>query len=463
MNTQEKREDLPEILVVEDSPTQAEQLRYLLERQHYSVAVAHNGQQALALMKRCKPELIISDIVMPEMSGYDLCRQIKADEYTQDIPVVLLTSLANPEDVLEGLACGADNFITKPYSNEYLLLHIGQILASKSLYKNERVRVGVEILFAGKRRFITANQQQMLTLLISTYEAAVSRNAELIQVRDELRLLNEHLEDLVEERTTALVAEIAQRKQAEDTLQTYSEQLEAMVTERTRALEEAQKQLVHQERLSVLGQLSGSIAHELRTPLGAIKNAVYLLTMVLENPDANACAALDIMAQQTKISEQIIDNLLDFARTREPHKQAVKINQIVKHSLLGIAVPENVIVQHELADLPPVSADPDQLEQIFSNLIRNAVQAMPGGGQLVIKTAARGAEWVTIAVIDTGVGIPPENRARLFEPLFTTKAKGIGLGLALVKMLVEAHGGSIEVQSVVGEGSTFTVVLPVAK
>ena len=208
-----------EILIVEDSATQAAQLMHLLEQQHYVVFVAGSGKQALAHLNEHKPALIISDIIMPEMGGYELCKHVKSNESSQDIPVILLTSLSNSEDVLEGLACGADNFITKPYNEEYLLLHLEQILASKKLHKNERVRIGVEIMFGGKRRFVTADQQQMLTLLISTYEAAVLKNAELVRTQHELQLLNERLEELVEKRTAALSAEVAIRKHSEEQVQ----------------------------------------------------------------------------------------------------------------------------------------------------------------------------------------------------------------------------------------------------
>lgn len=217
--------DTVDILIVEDSPTQAEQLKYLLEQHHYSVTAANSGQQALALVDKHKPALVISDIVMPEMNGFELCQQIKSNESTQDIPVILLTALSSSEDVLEGLACGADSFITKPYSEEYLLLRVEQILANKKLWQNERVRVGVEILFAGKSRFITSNLQQMLTLLLSTYEEAVHRNTELIQAQDELRSLNERLEDLVEERAE----KEADRRRAEAALRALAARQEALL------------------------------------------------------------------------------------------------------------------------------------------------------------------------------------------------------------------------------------------
>jgi len=193
-----------DILIVEDSPTQAEQLIYLLEKHHYSVIGANNGLHALSVLEQYEPKVIITDIVMPEMDGYEFCRRVKNQHLNEEIPVILLTSLSNPEDVIEGLECGADNFITKPYPVDYLLSHVEQIIATRKLHKTERVRIGVEIMFAGKRRFITADQQQMLTLLISTYEAAVIRNRELLNTQEELQTLNETLEEMVEERTQEL-------------------------------------------------------------------------------------------------------------------------------------------------------------------------------------------------------------------------------------------------------------------
>jgi PAS domain S-box-containing protein len=207
--------DITEILIVEDSPTQAEQLTYILDQHGYKVLAVNNGRQALSLIDKHNPALVITDIVMPEMDGYELCRQIKSLNSKQDIPVILLTSLASAEDVLDGLECGADNFITKPYDEEYLLLHVEQIVANRKLFKNERVRVGLEIIFGGKRRFVTADQQQMLTLLISTYEEAVRKNSELVKTQNMYKVLNEHLGDIVKERTAALTEEIDVRKKTE--------------------------------------------------------------------------------------------------------------------------------------------------------------------------------------------------------------------------------------------------------
>ena len=207
-----------EILVVEDSPTQAEGLRFLLDQHGYRVLVARNGRQALAHLSKHKSALVISDISMPEMNGYELCRQIKTYENIHDIPVILLTSLSNPEDVLEGLACGADNFITKPFHADYLLAHVQQVLANRELDQNENVRMGMEVVVAGKKHFVSAASQQILGLLLSTYEAAVQRNNELIQAQEELHSLNENLE----EKTRELAVEIIESKRLQDELSELS-------------------------------------------------------------------------------------------------------------------------------------------------------------------------------------------------------------------------------------------------
>ena len=192
------------ILIVEDSPTQRAQLQHLLEQNTFNVSVAENGKAALVMVEREIPDLVISDIVMPEMNGFDFCRQFKSVENRNHIPVILLTSLSNPEDVLEGLACGADNFITKPFKPGILIAQIHSALANKRKTQDERVRISTEISFMGRNRLVTAEYQQMLTLLLSTYEAAVLRNDELANAQEDLRVINEQLEELVEQRTLAL-------------------------------------------------------------------------------------------------------------------------------------------------------------------------------------------------------------------------------------------------------------------
>ena len=221
------KDSLPEetidILIAEDSPTQAEQLRHLLERHRYRITAAKNGTEALDQIRRHIPSLVISDIVMPGMGGYELCRNIKALERTQEIPVILLTSLTDPEDVLTGLDCGADSYLIKPYDENYLLTVISLIISNTAVRGRQRRLISVEAFFLGERRVITANPDQMLNLLLSSFEAAVIRNSELLKAQNDLKSLNDRLEDLVSERTASLSTEIAERKQAQEALQESEE------------------------------------------------------------------------------------------------------------------------------------------------------------------------------------------------------------------------------------------------
>jgi signal transduction histidine kinase len=233
---------------------------------------------------------------------------------------------------------------------------------------------------------------------------------------------------------------------------------------RTRELLNAQEELVRKEKLSILGQLSGSVGHELRNPLGVMSNAVYFLKMVLSDADETTKEYLDIIKNEIDNSLRIITDLLDFARTRTPQIKAEKARELIAESLGRCALPENVEVRFEIPEsLPKLSVDPLQMGQVLQNLITNGFQAMPSGGVLTLSARNdRQSGLLRLSVIDSGQGITPENMKRLFQPLFTTKAKGIGLGLVVCRNLVEANGGSIEVVSESGKGTTFSVALPVA-
>ncbi len=257
------------------------------------------------------------------------------------------------------------------------------------------------------------------------------------------------------------------------------------VRDQNQKLLEAQEELVRKEKLSILGQLSGSVGHELRNPLGVMSNAVYYLKMVLSDADETIKEYLGIIKQEIDNSQRIITDLLDFARTKTPQIKVVTAHELIKESLGRCAVPENIVVRTDLPDaLPALMVDAFQMGQVLQNLITNAVQAMPGGGSITI--CAKGARmdegqgardevssvvsaneqsglssYVVISVSDTGVGISPDGMKRLFQPLFTTKAKGLGLGLTVCKNLIEANNGEIEVESRTGEGTTFSVALPV--
>lgn len=179
------------ILVVEDSPTQAESLRHILEQNNYIVHTTVSGVAALKFLETQTPTMVITDIIMPEMDGYELCKKMKSDKILEKIPVILLTTLSDPDDVIKGLDCGADNFINKPYDKDFLLSRIDYILLNLDLRKETSTELGIEIVFAGKKQFISSNRIQILDLLLSTYENAVLKSRELEKAYIELKKANE--------------------------------------------------------------------------------------------------------------------------------------------------------------------------------------------------------------------------------------------------------------------------------
>jgi len=257
----------------------------------------------------------------------------------------------------------------------------------------------------------------------------------------------------------------AERKRGEEELKKFAaaleearNNLEQKVEERTRELREAHEALVRKERLAVLGQLASGVGHELRNPLGVIKNACYFLNMKIKTIEDEAVKEnIKTMNREIHTANQIITDLLDFVRIKAPVRQEVDINQLVKETLSRSLAPEDITVITDLAEhIAPVSIDPVQVGQVFLNLTQNAVQAMGEGGALKISTRVRkGAKEVVF--VDEGCGIPESNLGKIFEPLFTTRAKGIGLGLAVSKSLAEENGGTILVESEEGKGSRFTV------
>ena len=195
----------PEILIVEDSATQAEQLRIILEGAGYAVTVASNGVNAFRLLSEHKPAITVSDVNMPEINGYQLCRLIKATPELKGMPVILLTSLSEPHEIIKGLECGADNFVLKPYAPDYILSRIQYVLENQDRRGETTAQPGIEVSLGEKTHFITSDRLPIIDLLFSTFEAALQRSKELEQAQKELRHAHARINSL--ERITPMCAE----------------------------------------------------------------------------------------------------------------------------------------------------------------------------------------------------------------------------------------------------------------
>ena len=204
------------ILIAEDEPTQAMKLQFILQQRGYTVSIASNGALALQMAKEKHPTLVISDIMMPEMDGYDLCRAIRADSALKDIYVILLTSHSDPMDVLRGLESGADTFITKPFEAKSLLLRVQSIIAGQATPGNSKAQPTVDVTFGNEKYAINSTRQQVMNFFLSTYESMIEKNAEVVKARDEHKRLSATLEKKVEERTQWLREEMAERRKVEE-------------------------------------------------------------------------------------------------------------------------------------------------------------------------------------------------------------------------------------------------------
>lgn len=225
-----------------------------------------------------------------------------------------------------------------------------------------------------------------------------------------------------------------------------------------------EQQLLRQEKLATIGQLSGSVAHDIRNPLGAISNSIYFLNLICDtNTDIRFREHITLMEVEIKRAIRIINDLLDFSRDNIPIFGTENINTLLQELVAASTLPENIVVEIQLDNtLPPIQCDRPQMERIFCNLILNAQQAMADGGTLSIRSNYSSiSNIVQVEVSDTGCGIEKAKQKLIFEPLFTTKASGVGLGLSIVKDLVKNHHGHIDIESIADTGTTFRISLPV--
>jgi signal transduction histidine kinase len=444
--------DKTKILIVEDSITQAMQLQHILEENGCDATVVSNGSEALRSISKSKPMVVISDIIMPEMDGYELCRQIKSSAAYRDISVILLTSLSQPQAVIWALQCGADKFLTKPYDENHLLSTIRHL--NENLKSQDPLQKAINVSYRGETYLIDSNRTQIISLLLSTYESAVNKNLELIEAQDELKRLNQGLEEIVNKKTAVLLVEVNERKAAEAALQASSDEVKTM-----------SQQLWQAAKLATMGELASSIAHELNNPLATVSLRVESLIAQTTGDDPRR-RELEIIGQEVERMGNLVSNLLQFSRRSQPQISTVNVCDEIEKTLELVHYhlrKHNIAVAREFKpEGPLIHADRQQLRQLFLNLFTNASDAMPEGGTLTIRVTERPEEkQICIEIADTGMGIPPEILPKVLEPFYTTKpeGKGTGLGLAICRRIAQAHNGTLNITSEGGPGNGTRVCI----
>ncbi|QLE58451.1 response regulator [Nostoc sp. TCL26-01] len=422
------------ILVVDDTLTNLEIISEALAEAGFVVVTANNGEKALQQVQIRLPDLILLDVMMPIMDGFTTCKQLKSNPATQDIPIIFMTAITDTNSKVDALSLGAVDYITKPF-------HKAEVLAR-----------------------------------ISTHL--------------QLRNLTKTLEKRVLERTNEL----------NQTLQ---------------ELQESQLQLIQQEKMSVLGQLVMGVAHEINNPVSCIygnlghtltyfQNITKLLKLYQQyyphpSPEIQneiidmdleyVCADLPnlIFSMQEGIQRirEISHSLRIFSRADTENKVLFNIHEgidstilILKHRLKGCENYPDIEVYKDYGDLIPIKCFPGQLNQVFMNIISNAIDALEEANsaykidkiatqnnQITIRTMlSENGYYVLIKIKDNGLGMSEEVKQKIFDNLFTTKpvGKGTGLGLSIARqIIVQKHGGTLEVNSAVGEGSEFIITIPI--
>lgn len=254
--------------------------------------------------------------------------------------------------------------------------------------------------------------------------------------------------------------DVTERKKAEKALREHSENLEQMVEERTKKLRDVQEELVRSERLATLGQVSGGISHELRNPLGVIDSSAYYLKMKLKDADPKVQEHLDRIKSSVAKATGIIESLLKMTQMREPWLKELDLIAVTSKVIAAFKMPVAVkLVENFPKEELTVLIDRGQLEIVIEGIINNAIQAMGGKGTLTVGISRTADGRAEVAIADSGPGIAPDILDRIFDPLFSTKEQGIGLGLSIARAIVDKHSGSIEVKSKPGEGAIFIIRL----
>ena len=453
------------ILIAEDSPTQAAQLCGVLETHGYSVTVARNGREALDSLRLQPPMMVITDIIMPEMDGYELCRQIKANPEWKHLPVMLLTSLSEPVEVIRSLECGADSFTIKPWEENQILSRIQRLSANGSSSNSDAEQPGIKIHFADNKFLITSDRHQILNLLLSTYETATEKNRALASARDELRTLNEHLEAKVQERTLALETDIIERQRIEEKLRETNRQL---VEANTRANSLA---ILAETVNNAKSEFLANMSHEIRTPMNGVVGMIGLLLDTHLDDEQRRYA--ETVRSSGLLMLNLINDILDFskieARKLELETMDFDLSTLLDNSfsIMDMQAREKGIQLHcSIHSAVPtlLRGDAGRLCQILSNLVNNAIK-FTQVGEVVVRVSLveekHNNVLLRFSVSDTGIGIPPDKIGMLFDKFtqvdlsITRQYGGSGLGLAIAKQLAGLMEGEIGVTSVVDQGSEF--------
>jgi PAS domain S-box-containing protein len=554
------------ILLVDDDEAARQTVRDALNGIGYEVALAANGRDALEIQSSFNPDVIVSDVNMPEMDGITFLRELK--NRPESPPVIMITAHSTHDLAVQSLREGALDYLTKPLDINHLsnsvwraterrkleqdnlryqreleeknrrLEEAEKMLLKHAVVLEQRVEQGNQALLETELRYrelfnlandaiftidattgeiLDANQQAE-RLTGYTFEELTSMNERDLYPPDEMDKVKEFA-DLVEQTGWScgvtgdlplitkdgkriimsvscstldtsgrklihrICRDVTSLRKAEADTANYTRSLEGQFSEKHKLLLESQAQLMQAEKMAALGSLVAGVAHEINTPLGSINsnNDIFALTFkkvqnllksqAAPDPQGEEQEVVEILADAIRTNRlacerivKIVRSLRNFARLDEAERKKVDIHEGIESTLTLVAheLKRRIKVIKEFGAVREIECYPNQLNQVFMNMLVNASQAIEGEGEIRIRTWEED-DTVRIAISDNGKGISPELQAKVFDPGFTTKKAGLGtgLGLSICLKIVQDHGGRIELESEAGRGTTFTIVLPI--
>jgi PAS domain S-box-containing protein len=504
------------ILIVDDTPINLEVLYDFLGKAGFTVLIAEDGESAIARAEYAPPDLILLDILMPGMDGFETCRLLKKSGLTQDIPIIFMTALSETVDKVKGFELGAVDYLTKPLQHQEVLARIQLHLKLRSLAKTlqeQNLRLESEI---AERLQVEEKIREQAALLDIISDAILVKDFD-----NQIRFWNQGAENLYGWKATEVIgksvnqilylpetlsqmqdiyANIAKsgfwhgelhqvNKKGQDIIvasrwtlmHDRNGQAISILTVNTDITEKKhlETQVLRAQRLESIGTLASGIAHDLNNILTPILTTAQLLQMKMLDTDERSQQMLKTIENNSKRGAALVKQVLQFARGIDGQRTVVQMNHLFSEiqQIVQETFPKSIeLTEHIQPELWAVIGDATHLHQLLINLVVNARDAMPKGGHIEISAEnllidedyarmnldAHVGTYIAITIADTGMGMRSEIIDRIFEPFFTTKeiGKGTGLGLSTAKGIIQSHGGFVTVTSQVGKGTEFKVYLP---
>ncbi|TGN41172.1 ATP-binding response regulator [Marinobacter confluentis] len=499
------------VLLVDDNPQNLKVLYETLKDKGYRLLIANEGEKALELARRHAPEVILLDIMMPELDGYQVCERLKADPVTSDCAVVFLSALDDVDAKVRGFALGGADYISKPFQAQEVIARVKtharvirlerELQARNRQLENDQARILNSISegiygLDNEGRIVFANPAAA-TIVRSSAEALIgqnffelhfgtpSQNLEALPARATCcqgQPENQRGVELLRADGTRFPAQYC------STPKWDGDELHGAVVvfrditaelENEQALEEARDlvqeqrdQLAHVSRMTTMGEMAAGVAHEVNQPLTAITNYARVAKRVMakDEPDLALLAeTLDKIEAQSHRASEVIRRIRRFMKKPAAGKEVLSLAELLEETrqFAEVDIRNNdggieITVADDVAD---VCADPVQVQQVALNLIRNALEATRSADSsepVRVSVTMQGEQYVRVEVTDSGTGLSEENEAKLFLPFFTTKDEGMGIGLPTCRSLIQAQGGEIGFLRPESRGACFYFTLPVA-